>query len=75
MARIIVPAHSDHIYWLANNMAQADRLEVAASVGMGPFRALTDSLNRSVAAWTGMVDDSRPVCMFGVTPLDILGGS
>lgn len=21
-----------------------------------------------------MVDDSRPVCMFGVTPIDILGG-
>jgi hypothetical protein len=74
MARIIVPAHSDHIFWLANNMSEADRDEVAAAVGMGPFRALADSLERSVAAWTGMVDDARPVCMFGVTPLDILGG-
>lgn len=74
MARIIVPAHSDHIFWLANNMSAADRNEVAAAVGLGPYRALADSLNRSVAAWTGMVGDSRPVCMFGVTPIDILAG-
>ena len=73
MSRIIVPAHTDHIFWLANNMSQADRDEVAAAVGMGPYRALKDSLERSVAAWTGMLGD-EPICMFGVTPLDILGG-
>lgn len=72
--RIVVPAHTDHIFWLANNMSEADRDEVAAAVGMGPYRALADSLNRSVAAWTGMAGDSIPVCMFGVTPVDILGG-
>ncbi len=74
MARIVVPAHSDHIFWLASNMSQADRDEVAAAVGLGPYRALADSLERSVMAWTGMVDGARPICMFGVTPLDILGG-
>lgn len=72
MARIVVPAHSDHIFWLANNMSEADRDECDA-LAMGPFRALTDSLNRSAAAWTGMVND-EPVVMFGVTPIDILGG-
>ncbi len=55
-------------------MRAPDREEIAAAVGMGPIRALADSLNRSVAAWTGLVDDSRPVCMFGVTPVDILAG-
>jgi hypothetical protein len=74
MARLVIPAHTDHIFWLANNMSEADRNEVAAAVGMGPYRALADSLNRSVAAWTAMVDDSRPICMFGVTPVDILAG-
>jgi len=54
-------------------MRQPDRAEVAAAAGMGPFRALSDSLQRSAAAWTGMVND-EPVCMFGVTPVDILGG-
>jgi hypothetical protein len=73
MARIVVSAHTDHIFWLANNMAQADRDEVAAAVGMGPYRALKDSFDRSAAAWTGMIND-KPIVMFGVTPLDILGG-
>jgi hypothetical protein len=73
MARIVVPAHIDHLFWLANNMAQADRDEVAAAAGMGPYRALKDSLSRSVAAWTGMIG-YEPICMFGVTSLDILGG-
>ena len=74
MNRYVVPAHRDHIFYLANNMAEADRREVNAAVGLGPYQALEDSLNRSVAAWTGMVGDSRPVCMFGVCPIDILGG-
>jgi hypothetical protein len=74
MAKVIVPAHTDHLFWLASNMSEADRDECMASVGLGPYRALADSLERSVAAWTGMVDDSRPVCMFGVSPMDILGG-
>ncbi len=73
MARIIVPAHSDHLFWLANNMAQADRDEVEAGSGKGPFRALRDSMERSVVAWTALVND-EPVCMFGVTPMDILAG-
>ncbi len=73
MNKIVVQAHTDHIFWLANNMARADREECEA-VGMGPFKALSESLERSAAAWTGMVGDSRPVCMFGVTPMDILAG-
>jgi hypothetical protein len=71
--KIVVPAHRDHILWLAEHMAKADVMEVDAAVGMGPYRALEDSLNRSALAWTGMVD-GRPVCMFGVSPIDILCG-
>jgi hypothetical protein len=54
-------------------MSYADRDEVAAACGMGPYRALKDSLAKSVAAWTGLVDD-KPVVMWGVTPIDILAG-
>jgi hypothetical protein len=72
MARVIISASTDHLFWLANNMAEADADEVYA-VGLGPYRALKDSLDRSAVAWTGMVND-EPVCMFGVTPIDILGG-
>ena len=74
MAGMIVPAHSDHIFWIANNMREADRNECAAG-GRGPYAALRDSLERSISAWTGMVGDSEPVCMFGVAPLDLLGST
>jgi hypothetical protein len=73
MARIIIPAHSDHIDWIARNMRKADVEEAAAATDTGPCRALRESLVRSDLAWTGLVDD-RPVCMYGVCPIDILGG-
>ncbi len=72
MNRYVVAAHRDHIFHIANHMAKAD-VEECAALGMGPYRALEDSLNRSAAAWTGMVDQT-PVCMFGVCPIDILAG-
>ncbi len=74
MNRFIVPAHIDHVDYIARNMSDADRAEVAASVGISPREALVQSLEASVLAWTGMVGDSRPVCMYGVSPIDILGG-
>jgi hypothetical protein len=54
-------------------MRQADRAEVAAEGGRGSYAALRDSLASSVVAWTGLVNH-EPVCMFGVSPVDILGG-
>lgn len=74
MARIVVPAHTDHIYWLARNIHPADEREIGLITGKGPYRALHDALEQSVVAWTGLVDD-EPVCMYGVTPLNILGGA
>lgn len=70
--KIVVPAHPDHICRIAGNMSPEDRAECEAG-GMGPYRALKSSFDGSVIAWTGMVDDN-PVCMLGVSPLDILGG-
>ncbi len=55
---IIVPAHHDHIFWLASNMSHADREECAAG-GLGPYRALHESLGRSAISWTGMINDCR----------------
>lgn len=67
-AKIVIPAHEDHIFWLATHMAEDDVNECAAG-GMGPYRALGEAFDRSAAAWTGMVmPDARPVLMFGVAP-------
>jgi hypothetical protein len=54
-------------------MSKPDLNECAAG-GLGPYRALRSALDRSVAAWTGMLGD-MPVCMFGVCPVgDFLSG-
>ncbi|MDR3555920.1 MAG: hypothetical protein P4L55_14275 [Syntrophobacteraceae bacterium] len=73
--RIIIPAHSDHLFWMANNMSEEDREECAA-MGLGPHEALQIGLEHSVAAWTGLkVPEHRPLCMFGVMPMEgILSG-
>jgi hypothetical protein len=73
MNRFVVPALKDHLPWVAANMSEADRAECEAG-GKGPYAALIESFERSVVSWTGMVGDHRPVCVFGVSPIDILGG-
>jgi hypothetical protein len=68
-SKIVIPAHEDHIFWIANHMTEGERMECAA-MGLGPYRALHEALDKSVSAWTGMVmPDARPVVMFGVVPL------
>lgn len=54
-------------------MREADRLEVSLSCGLGPVDAVTRSLDASTHAWVGYYD-ARPVCVFGVAPLSVLGG-
>ena len=67
-ARIVVPAHVDHLFYLANHMAEDDRRECEA-LGFGPLRALRRSLELSVFSWTGMLTPGmKPVCMWGLIP-------
>jgi hypothetical protein len=65
---LVVPASTDHIFFLANNMVEEGRRECAA-LGLGPYKAIEAALKYSVAAWTAMkMPEARPVCMFGVIP-------
>ncbi|MDR3569616.1 MAG: hypothetical protein P4L43_16445 [Syntrophobacteraceae bacterium] len=75
MKRIIVPLHSDHLPYLAQEMSEEDRAECAA-MGLGPLRALTLGFDRSVVAWCALkVPEHRPLCAFGCMPLEgILSG-
>ena len=71
----LVPAEEGHIRPIAENMREADRLEVLYAEGASPRVALKGSLERSRWAWTG-IDEEGPVCMFGVggrTPLSLTG--
>ena len=58
---------------VAANMREADRREVWASSRSTPESAVLESLRVSTHAWIGYYDD-RPVCVFGVAPLNMIAG-
>lgn len=60
----IVPAVTEHLNHIIDNLRQADRDEIHA-MGLEDSYAVTYSLSRSQVSWTGTIDDI-PVCMFGV---------
>lgn len=60
----VTPAYPYHILLLLENIRPEDVKEMEA-LGLGVQEAVTKSLNNSVTAWTGWVDD-QVVCMFGV---------
>lgn len=68
----IVVADKSHIAAIAENIREADKLELMLAAMISPVDALSQSLERSDMAWTGLID-SVPVCMFGVVPLTALG--
>jgi hypothetical protein len=75
MKRIIVPLHADHLPYLASQMSEEDRLECAA-MGLGPYKALKTGLDLSVVAWCALkMPEHRPLCAFGVLPLEGFLGS
>jgi hypothetical protein len=70
----IVPARLTHVNRIALNMRAVDRIECEA-LGRSPKEALRFSLRTSLHAMTAVEDDETPVAMFGIYPLDAIGGS
>lgn len=73
MSITVRAARLDDALVVAANIREADRAEVLASSHSTPERAISESLRVSTAAWVGYYDD-RPVCVFGVAPLNLLAG-
>jgi len=69
----VVDAKATHVFHIANNMREADRLEIAAMGRSDPLRAVNTSLKMSKKAWTAILDD-EPILMFGVAPISELTG-
>ncbi|MDR1658949.1 MAG: hypothetical protein LBR94_01235 [Desulfovibrio sp.] len=67
----IEQARPEHIPDIAANMREADRREVWAYRRHTPEQALRLSLSRSLAAWTGIVEE-RPALMWGVGAASLL---
>lgn len=68
----IIEAIAEHVDIVASRVREADAREFA-SLLLSPKRALRISLRTSLAAWTGTVD-GVPVCMFGVSPGEMMEG-
>lgn len=69
----IVAGTWEHLGAVAHGMRKADRDEVWAASHSSPYEALAHAMDTSTQVWTGMIDD-RPICMFGVAPVSLLGG-
>lgn len=65
----MVPASIHDIPFLAANAREADAAELMAVCGMTPEEAMTQGLENSIQAWTGLID-GVPCCMFGVARVD-----
>lgn len=68
----IIEATPDHVAAIASRVRPDDAREFAALL-LSPERALRISLRTALAAWTGTVD-GVPVCMFGVSPGEMMEG-
>jgi hypothetical protein len=67
----IVKATDAHAIVMAPNMRQVEVTEVYDGLGMKPLDALLYSLNRSIDAYSWIVE-GRVACMFGVGVRDII---
>lgn len=74
VAATVLRAKSSHIARLVQYVRAADAAELWSGWRHTPEQSLRVGLERSSHAWTGFYD-FRPVCMFGVVPASLLGGS
>lgn len=68
----VIPASIEHIAPIAENMREADAIEVWLSARLTPYQAMKSGFEQSVKAWTIMQDDT-PIGMFGVSSVSVLG--
>lgn len=69
----VVPATVEAAEFVGQHLRASDRDEVWASHKEDPIVACIASVGASTMAWAGYYDD-RPVCVFGVAPVNLLGG-
>lgn len=70
----VVPATLEHVADLAPRVRAADAAEIWAAARLTPEAALALGVRVSTGAWVGLVD-GEVVCMFGVSPRSLIGGT
>jgi hypothetical protein len=69
----VVPAQAEHIAPIVAKAREADKRELWALARATPLQCLRYGFKHSRAAFTGRID-GEPVCMFGATAYNELGG-
>jgi hypothetical protein len=67
----VIPATSDHLQFIADNMRKADVDELMAMSGSTPQEAIEKSLGSSDWCFVGLADEV-PMCAFGVGTVSLL---
>lgn len=67
----IVKATRNHAIAMAPNMRRAEIIELASAIRMAPEEALLHELDRSLSAWSWIVD-GEVACMFGIVAPELL---
>lgn len=70
---VVVNATHSHIKDMLLHVRKADIAEFWSASRRTPEQVLHDGLVSSTHCWAGVIDD-RPLCIFGVAPLSLLGG-
>lgn len=68
----VVKAEFDHVLPIAENMRDADAIEVWLASRKTPYQAVLEGFEMSVKAWT-IMEGNTPIGMFGVSSVSTLG--
>lgn len=69
----VVHAKEEHIHYIADNIREADLLEIKALGRPDPYKAIYSSYKTSKQAWSAVIEGT-PILMFGVSPVSELTG-
>jgi hypothetical protein len=73
MARLeIVEATCSHVLAMVDRLREADKEEISSATGEDANVAMFHSYRKSFLRWTALMDD-RPIAVFGVAPMTLMG--
>jgi hypothetical protein len=70
----LIDAEVRHARTIAASMRERDVIEVRAGWGREPYEAMREAMSSSYYART-LFSGFEPLCMFGLSPLTVLGGA
>jgi hypothetical protein len=70
-----IPTTLEHVSHVAKNMREADRIEIMASHGHSPLKALLQGVKISDLVLSAVTESDEPIAILGVAPVCRLTGT